>query len=116
MGSTNNKEISIDEHKKWFRSVINRDDFSLVIAEVQGHAVGVVSFLEEANSTFRVSICLNHFTRKSRGMGKYILRAAEKIFPAESKFVATVLGENSSSKKLFERANYKLERFEFSKE
>ena len=48
-------------------------------------------------------------------MGKYILRAAEKIFPAESKFVATVLGENSSSKKLFERANYKLERFEFSK-
>ena len=40
---------------------------------------------------------------------------AEQSLPAQSKFVATVLGENTSSQRLFDRLNYRLERREFSK-
>ena len=111
----NNDEISIDEHKSWFKNALTRKDFFLLIAEVAGQPLGVVSFFEETTGTFRVSIYLNQFTQKSRGMGQYILRAAEKILPAQSRFVATVLGENGSSKRLFDSANYKLETYQFSK-
>lgn len=114
-GSINNNEISIDEHKSWFRNALTQTDFLLLIAEVEGQPLGVVSFSEETTGLFRVSIYLNKFTKKSRGMGQYILRAAEKMLPAQSRFVATVLGDNGSSKQLFERANYKLERYEFLK-
>lgn len=113
--SVNKEEITVEEHKTWFENALKRDDFSLGIAEVAGQPLGVVSFTEETIGTFRVSIYLNQFTKKSCGMGQYILRAAEKTLPAQSWFVATVLGENTSSKRLFDRLNYRLERCEFSK-
>jgi len=113
--SINKEEISIEAHKNWFKNALKRDDFSLRIAEVAGQPLGVVSFTEETTGTFRVSIYLNQFTKKSRGMGQYVLGAAEKTLPAQSRFVATVLGENTSSKRLFDRLNYRLERCEFSK-
>jgi UDP-2,4-diacetamido-2,4,6-trideoxy-beta-L-altropyranose hydrolase len=113
--SINKDEISIEAHKNWFKNALTRDDFLLGIAEVAGQPLGVVSFTEETIGTFRVSIYLNQFTKKSCGMGQYILIAAEKMLPRQSRFVATVLGENISSQRLFDRLNYRLERCEFSK-
>ena len=108
-------QLSIEAHKNWFKNALKRDDFSLRIAEVAGQPLGVVSFTEETTGTFRVSIYLNQLTKKSRGMGQYVLGAAEKTLPAQSRFVVTVLSENTSSKRLFDRLNYRLERCEFSK-
>lgn len=100
--------IDWDTHCRWFEQVLNRADRSLLIAESEAGAVGVLR-LDLEDTTAEISIYLVP-GRAGQGLGSALLRAAERWvraqLPAVRGIEAVVLERNAASLAAFRAAGY----------
>lgn len=105
--------IDRSTHERWFESVLARHDRHLLVAEVDGLAVGTVRWDQEAptpwEARWEVSITLAP-EQRGRGLALPMLMSAEEWL-AEScsgpqRLLASVHAANQPSARLFARAGY----------
>jgi UDP-2,4-diacetamido-2,4,6-trideoxy-beta-L-altropyranose hydrolase len=108
--SADPREISLEEHLRWFRSVLDDSSRPTYIATAGLADVGVIRF-DVAQEVALVSLYLDP-TLHGIGLGTRMLAAAEVEVAAKmkiSRFEARVLGDNSRSRGLFESSSYRFE-------
>jgi UDP-2,4-diacetamido-2,4,6-trideoxy-beta-L-altropyranose hydrolase len=115
--SRNPREVSLQEHQRWFDEVLRSPGRCLLIGESCGAPVGVVRFdidgAQAEVSIYRVEGRFGH------GLGTGLLTAAEQWLLAHHPQVITLLAEtlpwNTASQRLFERCGYGQDAIRFSK-
>lgn len=115
--SRNHDLISWEDHQSWFIVVMNDNDRMLLIGYTGDDPIGVVRF-DKRPDFAEVSIYLVPDGGHT-GKGRNLLLSAEqwlKVNRPDIKHVlATVLGENELSQKLFLRAHYQVETIRYRK-
>jgi UDP-2,4-diacetamido-2,4,6-trideoxy-beta-L-altropyranose hydrolase len=109
--------IPLEDHQKWFSSVISDPKRILLLIERGGSAIGVVRFDFESECA-EVSIYLVP-GNVGGGLGGGVLRKSEQWLKAKRPNVtiinAEVLGDNRRSHNLFKRGGYELASSHYSK-
>lgn len=109
LASRDSSPISAESHHAWFTCALAAPDRVLLVGERDGQPVGVVRFDLSAQDGTEVSIYLVP-EDNARGSGSALLAAAEawlaREHPQAPALVAHVMGDNTASHKLFERAGY----------
>lgn len=109
--SRNAAEIGWEQHLGWIRSVLLDAERYLLIGCVGRVEVGVIRFDLQSHQRAEVSLYLDPALH-GLGLGRALLLAGEAWLlrqrPTMPAFVATVLSENSGSKRLFESCGYRL--------
>jgi acetyltransferase-like isoleucine patch superfamily enzyme len=102
------KEISYDEHKKWFTRLLKDPHQKQYMYIQDGEAIGQARIcLDGAKAKISYSICAD---KRKMGYGKRILwevcRLAKQDFPWVETFVGEVKPENTASQKAFLSAGF----------
>lgn len=107
--SFNQQDITLEQHRQWFRNTLSNPDRLLLIGELKEKPVGVVRFDIDGNSA-EVSIYLIQ-ENQLKGFGQSLLSNAEHWLRANKKNIsvikANVIEENSVSQRFFKQAGYK---------
>jgi UDP-2,4-diacetamido-2,4,6-trideoxy-beta-L-altropyranose hydrolase len=108
--SRNDRPIALEEHRRWFASVLADPRRALLVGEDAEGPVGVVRFdVDERGDQAEVSIYLAP-GRHGQGLGPALLRAGERWLAANRPEVAQVRAEvlagNHASTQLFEQSGY----------
>ncbi len=107
--SFTNEEISIEQHKQWFRSSLANPNKLILIGERNENPVGVVRF-DIFEEFAEVSIYLIQDLH-NKGLGQSLLHSAEEWLIRNRKDITTikanVLEDNINSQRFFIRACYK---------
>jgi|CXWL01.1.fsa_nt_gi UDP-2,4-diacetamido-2,4,6-trideoxy-beta-L-altropyranose hydrolase len=115
--SRNSDVIGLEDHQKWFASVLASPDRLLLIGQREGLPIGVVRFDIQGDEV-EVSIYLVPEI-KQPGKGRELLQSAEHWLvahqPKVKKIGAYVLGDNEQSQRLFLGAGYQVESTNYSK-
>lgn len=111
--------IEWDEHERWFKGSLEREDRRLLIGWHDDRAVGVVRFDVLGSDVAEVSIYLDP-AQVHKGYGAELLQAGERWFirqdPQRHRIVARVLPGNKASHRMFERSGYRCEHLSYEKE
>lgn len=118
-GASRNAElIEWSAHRLWLESVLANEDRELLIGYVGDKPIGVVRFDKEQDVA-EVSIYLVPETGV-KGQGRNLLLSAERWLKANrtdiKKIRAEVLGANAASQRLFQSADYRIEKIHYLKE
>ncbi len=106
------REISLTEHKEWFKKAIKDERIYIYIAEDENKSqLGQVRFNISGSSAF-INVNLNpEFFGK--GLGRRVIKGATKFFldqrPDIVKIVAEIIEDNLISLKAFQRVGYIVE-------
>lgn len=106
--SFSQKEIAYEEHKKWFRRLLECQDRSQYIYIYEGEPIGQVRIkIEGDQAKISYSICKE---KRGQGHGKMLLRLlCEQVkndFPEVRTLVGEVKPENRASQETFKRAGF----------
>lgn len=106
--SFSSKEISYEEHKKWYKNLLSRTDCIQYIYMQETEAIGQVRLTMDGEiAEIAYSICA---PKRCMGYGKIMLRLAyeqvKKDFPQIKKLIAKVKPDNIASKKVFIDVGY----------
>lgn len=116
--SRNQDLITWEEHQSWFIASMNDKDRILLIGYMEDNPVGVVRFDKQADFA-EVSIYLVPDGGHT-GKGRNLLLSAEQWLkinrPDIKHILATMLGKNELSQKLFLKAHYQIETVRYLKE
>ena len=116
--SRNQDLITWEEHQSWFIESMNDKDRILLIGYIGDDTVGVVRFDKQADFA-EVSIYLVPDGGHT-GKGRNLLSSAEQWLkvnrPDIKHILATVLGKNEPSQKLFSGAHYSIDTVRYLKE
>lgn len=100
--------ISYGQHLQWLQTVLDDAERLLLIGEIGSRPVGVVRF-DHRGADLEVSIYLDP-SLLGLGIGGRLLHEAEAFakaqFGPEGRFLATVLGHNPASRRMFEAGGY----------
>jgi UDP-2,4-diacetamido-2,4,6-trideoxy-beta-L-altropyranose hydrolase len=100
--------IHYDQHLQWLQKVLGDADRLLLIGQIGSRPIGVVRF-DRHGVDLEVSIYLDP-SLQGLGIGGRLLHEAEAFataqFGPEGKFLATVLGHNPASRRMFEAGGY----------
>ena len=106
--SRSGKSVTWEEHCKWFRSVLSRDDTLLFIVSLKGIPIGQVRFDREDDRRFEVSIyLLPQYTGK--GLGVLALKTACRLAFRRvnvHEIRATIRADNALSISAFKKAGF----------
>jgi UDP-2,4-diacetamido-2,4,6-trideoxy-beta-L-altropyranose hydrolase len=102
------KPIAWEDHQRWFRASLGRDDRHLLIGEMDGEAVGVLRYdVEEKWAEISIYLVPG---KSGRGLGTALLCAGNAWLalnlPAITSIRAKILPENIPSRKAFLKAGY----------
>lgn len=115
--SRNPDVIDWQNHQNWFAAVTADSGKMLLIGERLESAVGVIRF-DKQNDEVDISIYVVP-ERTASGLGRGLLQSAEQWLavnhPEIRKIRAHVLGANTRSQRLFDRAGYQIESAYYSK-
>ena len=110
--SRNSAAIGREEHEQWLAHALASADRLLLVGEVGRIPVGVIRFDRLDAAALEVSLYLDPGLR-GLGLGGAMLRAGEIAAAGwaggQAEFVATVLGGNPNSMRMFEAAGYRFE-------
>lgn len=116
--SRNPDVVSAEAHQAWFAAVMADDARSLLVGERDSVPIGCIRFDEIGPDAAEVSIYLSSDVF-GMGLGRSLLSAGEawmaKNRPHIARIHAEVLGGNTASTSLFERAGYAPDSYRFSK-
>jgi UDP-2,4-diacetamido-2,4,6-trideoxy-beta-L-altropyranose hydrolase len=116
--SHDSREISADEHRRWFDRVMQSPSTHLLIGERSGMSVGVVRF-DCTDDRAQVSIYVTPHAL-GRSQGAALLETAESWLQAHVLSVrvldAEVMASNTASARLFERCAYRQQFTRYQKE
>jgi UDP-2,4-diacetamido-2,4,6-trideoxy-beta-L-altropyranose hydrolase len=108
--SLNSAPIARADHLAWLRRKLADPDHAHWIGDSEGEACGSVRF-DIADGKARVSITVAP-GRRGGGLGAHLLAEGERRLLAERndvvEFVAEILPDNAPSRRLFEKAGYRL--------
>jgi len=106
--SFNYRQISLDEHHKWFMESLENSNRQILIAELQGRSAGVLRY--DIDGRLAVISIYTVPGIKEYGIGTQIIRTGSKWlrchFHDVYKIQAKVFSENVVSKKAFVNAGY----------
>jgi RimJ/RimL family protein N-acetyltransferase len=101
-------EIAWDSHQQWFHHSLGRADRVLLIASMDGVALGVLRF-DTMNEIAKVSIYLDP-AKIGKGLGTEVLRDgiawARRSLPGITQYQANIRENNEASIKLFEKIGF----------
>lgn len=102
-------EISLTEHTAWLTRVLADPNQTVLIAEVEGRAVGVVRFtVQETVANISITVAP---TQQNAGLGEQMLRITEswieRLRPQIERLDAEILPTNAASHRVFNAAGYK---------
>lgn len=103
--SINSKEITLDEHIKWFNKKMN-DSKSTMFLFKKEKPVGVLR-LDKLNSQFQISFSVDR-KQRGKGIGNKMINFILQKYP-EVVFSAKVLESNKSSHKIFLKNNFTID-------
>jgi spore coat polysaccharide biosynthesis predicted glycosyltransferase SpsG/RimJ/RimL family protein N-acetyltransferase len=107
--SRDHAEISLDQHRDWLQSSVERDDRILLIASDADGDVGTVRWDLVGDGEWEVSITVAP-ERRGEGWARRLLDDGERtlVHPREDVYalVAGVHQDNAASLRLFQRAGY----------
>lgn len=109
--SFNKQEVLLEEHKKWFRTCLNRDDVEIFILEEDGQAVGQIR-LTYWYDELVIGYSIDRNCR-GRHLGQQIVERMEKLLTEDESLrkdgeylVAYVQKENVVSRRVFQVLGY----------
>lgn len=103
--SFNSDKIPLENHKVWFKNILNEDSTKFLVLEYDGEIIGQLRFDFDEKYPV-VSISLN---KKYRGLGlsKYLLSRGFEYIGDYKKIVAYIKKENFKSISFFESMGFK---------
>jgi len=104
MSSQNNKIVKKEEHEQWFYSALKNKDHKLIIAELDGVAIGIVR-LNYIDGICEISWTISPDMR-GKGMGKKVVESVSKNI--EIPIFAKILAGNIASIKIAEYIGLKI--------
>jgi RimJ/RimL family protein N-acetyltransferase len=114
------RELSYDEHSRWFEESLRRDDRVLLIAHHGNKAVGVIRFdsIPKDETTAEVDIYVAAGMH-GRGLGTAILKEAVRWVrrhTAIKRFVARVKAQNAASMRMFSKCGFDIQYVLYTKD
>ena len=109
------KEISYEEHKKWFRSMMNDNDVLQYIYEVDGKPVGQI----RVNKIHEIGEIDYSIASEERSLGygnrivKLLIEKMKMEHPEVVQLRARVKAENIVSQRIFQKNNFEIQYLEF---
>ena len=107
--SFNSRQISLDQHRRWFKKSLENPNRQILIAELCGRSAGVLRYDIDSRLAV-ISIYTVPGIKKGYGIGTQIIHTGSKWlcrhFPDVHKIQAKVLHKNVVSKKAFVNAGY----------
>lgn len=105
----NAKVPTAEEHKAWFKGVLDDDDRLLLVIEVGGEAAGMVRLdkIAERPTTLEISMAVDG-ARHAQGLGRAGLALVRRLAP-NADLAATVYPQNRGSLALFAAAGFRPE-------
>lgn len=108
--SRKTETIAVDEHKRWLARTLADKTRTLLIGQVGRLDVGAIRLDKRDDGNVEVSLYLDPQLHRL-GLGATLLRAGENWLDTHDsnghRFVATVLADNASSRRLFESTGYR---------
>lgn len=103
--SFNSQKIKLEDHKNWFKKMLNDDSVEFFVLEYNGNIIGQLRFDFDEQYPV-ISISLN---KKYRGLGlsKYLLAKGMKYLGESDKIVAYIKPENFKSISFFKSMGFK---------
>ena len=103
--SFNSDKIKLEDHKKWFKSILNDDSTKFMVLEYDNEIIGQIRFDFDEKYPV-ISISLN---KKYRGLGlsKYLLSKGIEYLGSFDKVVAYIKRDNSRSISFFKSMGFK---------
>lgn len=103
--SFNSDKIDLEDHKKWFKNVLNDDITKFLVLEYAGEIIGQLRF--DFDETYPViSISLNKSYR-GLGLSKYLLNEGINYIGQTEKIVAYIKKDNIRSISFFKSMGFK---------
>jgi RimJ/RimL family protein N-acetyltransferase len=107
--SFNEKEIELEEHKKWFELKLHSQHATLLVATKCGKPIGQIRFDAAGEGIYEIDFSLDT-DHRGKNMGSDLLRQGTENFfklkPSTKKVIAKVKATNIASGKSFERAGF----------
>ena len=106
--SLNSKEISSEEHERWFKNALAGKTHLIYIGEKNGHRIGVCRFKHDSIKKISdVSVAIAPEFR-NQGFASELLRASMDLYQVDYScdLHASIRADNEPSKKLFKGAGY----------
>lgn len=112
--SFNSHEIEYEEHKKWFKDLLSRDDAKQYIFVQGNEPIGQIRiYVNDTEAEIGYSICAE---KRGAGYGKemvsLLVEQMKKDFPKVKKLTAKVKPGNAASQKVFLDIGY-VEKYRF---
>ena len=107
--SVDNKLLSIDNHKTWFKNTLKDPNKKMYVGIINGKKIGVTRFDFDKRKFFtEVSINLNPIMR-GKNLSFKLLSKSISLFQKNSKtkLKATIKNKNLSSLKIFKKLGFK---------
>ena len=107
--SFNEKQIDLEDHKKWFQEKLNSRESTLLVAFKHGKPIGQIRFDAAVGEIYEIDFSLDT-DHRGKSMGSDLLRQGTEYFfglrPFAKKVVGKIKETNIASAKSFERAGF----------
>ncbi len=103
--SFNSDKIDLEDHKKWFKNILNEDSTKFLVLECEDEIIGQLRFdFDEKYPVISISLNKNY---RGLGLSKYLLDKGIKYIDESKKIVAYIKKDNVRSISFFKSMGFR---------